>query len=162
MSITGEVKYMCEFIDLDESPVLPDRGWTVVEHRKGGRFEWNPSRIGFYVSKRQIFEGEDTRSVDGNGLREELLHVPVFNANLLSHLLKHPHLIPEEWKFCDSKHEGESCPRRICFWGTIYQSPAGSQYVLCLVWDMGEWRQNLEWLVPGFQPQQCAAYDLNQ
>ena len=137
-------------IDCDADPFIPD-GWTKVEHKKGGQWEFNPDKIEFYFSKRQqrfyFVEGEDNFStlqerqrfqasfIEGNELRTELVTKPVLNANVLDYLLAHPQIIPVEWK-------GVS----VSFWGTIYCNPSGSLSVRCLAWWGGRWRSNHIWL----------------
>ncbi|MDR3570860.1 MAG: hypothetical protein P4L81_01535 [Candidatus Pacebacteria bacterium] len=113
-------------IDLDTDPFVP-KGWKVEEHRKGGHFKWDATKVVLYSSKRQ----RDGKWMTGDMLREELKGKSVYNANLLDYLLKHPLLIPEEWK---------GTP--VSFWGTAYCHPDVRLFVRCLYWygDWWHWR----------------------
>lgn len=106
-------------IDCDANPYIP-LGWKVEEHRKGGQFEWDPSKVALYLSAAQ----KKGPGISGNKLRKELRSQPVLNANVLDYLLANPSLIPEDWK-------GEA----VCFWGTIYRRVGGVLYVRCLGWS---------------------------
>ena len=117
-------------IDLDAEPFVPD-GWSVDEHRKDGQFTWDSAKTGLYLSKAQ----KSGKWVEGNKLRKELAERPVFNANLLDYLLKHPHLIPEEWK-----------GKYVFFWGTIYRNSSGYLRVRCLCFGWDGWYWDYRWL----------------
>jgi hypothetical protein len=118
-------------IDLDADPFVPN-SWSVVEHQKGGQFKWDASTVSLCLSKKQ----QSSKWIEGHKLREELEGKPVFNANLLDYLLKHPRLIPEEWK-----------GKYVFFWGTVYRSSRGSLYVRYLCWDGDRWDWDYDWLV---------------
>lgn len=122
------IKHM---IDLDADPLTPYNGWSVEEHRKGGQFQWNPAKVILHFSKNQM----DGKLIGGHDLRKELAKEPVWNANLLDHLLKYPHLIPEGWK----KDENGNT-RYIYFWGTIYCVSGKDLYVRFLDFGDGHWR----------------------
>ena len=137
----GDVTITKHVIDCDANPHVPD-GWKVESHRKHGSLEWDLTKIQLYLSPEQ--QGE--KRIEGNKLRKELENQPVLNANVLDYLLKHPELIPEEWK-----------KQYTFFWGTIYRSSAGNLYVRCLCWD-GESRIWLYgWLEIGFDSGNPAA-----
>ncbi len=108
---------------------------TVVDHQKGGRFKWDASKVTLYLSERQ-------RAIDGfikgDKLLEELKDKSPFNANLLDYLLKHPHLIPEEWK-----------NEWVLFFGTTYCDYASGGrrlYVRHLCWLINKWGWGYLWL----------------
>ncbi len=109
-------------IDLDADPLIPFNNWKVEEHKKGGKFTWDSTKVELFLNKEQKEGG----SIEGNELRNELIGEPVFNANLLDYLLDNPHLIPEEWK-------GKS----VFFWGTIYCGFNGPLYVRYLFFSGG-------------------------
>ena len=117
-------------IDLDADRFVPS-GLTVVEHQKGGQFKWDASKVALYFSEKH----QGSKVIKGNKLRDELKGKPVYNANLLDYLLKHPHLIPEEWK-----------DKYVFFWGTIYRDLDGYLYVRYLYWDGGGWGWSRSWL----------------
>lgn len=96
--------------------------WEVIEHRKGGQFEWNLDEIELYQCEEQ-----QTRCslFLGVKLRKKLKGKPVLNANVLDYLLKHPELIPDEWKF-----------KEIFFWGTTYRHGHGATGSRFLYWDV--------------------------
>jgi hypothetical protein len=98
-----------QIINCDIDPYVPNVRWTVVEHQKGGLFDWNPSQVELYLTDNQK-KGERGRRVEGNALKEELKGKPVLNANVLDFLLKNKSLIPEDW-----------WNKRVFFWGTIYE-----------------------------------------
>jgi len=127
---TWEAKEVNHPIDLDADPFIPD-GWQVVEHEKGGRFEWNPVNISLYLADGQ----KDGKSMKRDALRQALKVQKVLNANVLDFLLKHPELIPEEWK-----------GKFVFFWGTIYRSSVGDLYVRCLCWGGVGWHWGVDWL----------------
>lgn len=116
---------MIHIIDCDTDPYVPNN-WKVVEHKKGGLFTWDETRMYLYFDEIQ-------KGCEGvyylSELQERMRAEQVLNANLLDYLLTHPELIPESWK-----REG-----RICFWGTIYQDCARPyvHYVRYLYWFPG-------------------------
>jgi len=136
----SEIKIIERLIDCDANPFIPE-GWTVEEHKKGGLYKFDPSKISLYLSKKQ-----KKGSIGGNDLRKELTGQPVLNANVLDYLLAHPDLIPEEWK---SKY--------IFFWGTIYRSSYGGLSVRSLYWDGSKWYWVCHWLDDDFNAGNPAA-----
>jgi hypothetical protein len=116
-------------IDLDADPFVPNR-WKVEEHRKGGQFKWDASKVSLYLSKKQ-----QRGVIEGNKLRDELKGKPVYNANLLDYLLKNPHLIPEEWK-----------DKYVFLWGTVYRDSGGNLCVRYLYWSGDGWGWGSDWL----------------
>lgn len=117
-------------IDLDANPFIPN-DWAVEEHKQGGQFAWDPAKVALYLSKEQ----QGVKCIMGNNLREEMKSKPVYNANLLDHLLAHQHLIPEEWK-----------GKFVFFWGTIYRDRSGDLRVRCLLWNGDRWYWHASWL----------------
>ncbi len=116
-------------IDCDALPSIPD-GWSIEEHRKGGKLEWNSEKVSLYLS-----EIQKTGLIVGNELRKELNHKTVLNACVLDYLLDNPHLIPEDWK-----------GKCIFFWGTVYRRRNGGLFVRYLYWNGGRWRWSVRWL----------------
>ncbi len=137
----SEVVIKEHVIDLDADPRIPYDGWKVEEHKKGGKFTWDPAKVRLHLSKNQ----QDGKSIEGNKLRKELADEMVFNANLLDYLLDNPHLIPEDWKV-DEKGE----TRYIYFWGTVYRDSGGGLCVRYLCFFGGHWRQGNDWLGSNF------------
>lgn len=134
LSGRATIAYSEHVIDLDADPRIPYEGWKVEEHKKGGQFKWDASKVQLFLHSKQ-----QGGSIEGNKLRKELANQPVYNANLLDYLLDNPHLIPEEWK-----------GKAVCFWGTIYRGSDGSLCVRDLVWGGGRWRQGSDWLDRNF------------
>jgi hypothetical protein len=133
-------------IDLNADPFVP-KGCTVEEHQKGGQFKWDATKMTLYLSKEQ----QDGKWIKGNKLREELrAHNPcnysAFNANLLDYLLKHQHLIPEDWK-----------GKYVFFWGTVYRRPDGTPCVRCLYCGGRVWLWDVDWLGGGWSDSGPAA-----
>ena len=127
-------------IDCNADPFIPP-DYGVVEHQKGGKFEWDLSKIILFLTGKQK-SGE----VEGNKLREELKSQPVLNANALDYLLAHPQLIPEEWK-----------SKSVFFWGTIYHDPYGARCVRYLRWYGAAWHWHYGWLNGNFPDTSPAA-----
>ena len=117
-------------IDCDADPYVPDN-WEEVEHRKGGKLEFDPQKIEFYLAKNQREKNRE----GGHDLRKILADKPVLNANTLDYLLANPYLIPE-----DSKG------KFVFFWGTIYRNSDGNLYVRYLRWSGGRWGWGYHWL----------------
>ena len=119
-------------IDCDAVPFLPT-GWQIEEHKKGGQFEWNPTKVSLWLAKGQ----QGGKWLIGRELRKELEDKPVLNVNVMDYLLKpeNQHLIPEEWK-----------GKAVFFWGTIYSDSDGYLYVRDLYWDGSRWYWHYRWL----------------
>jgi acyl dehydratase len=129
--VTRKLLYVTKhIIDCDAEPYLP-KDWTVIDHRKGGMLEWNPTKIKFYLSEGQ----KGAKSINGHDLRTELAEIPVLNANVHDYLMINPHVIPEDFR---DKH--------LCFWGTIFRSPGGGYYVRCMCWSGQKWCSYNYWL----------------
>lgn len=128
--MSGEI----HVIDCDADPFVLDTGeWgeeqscSVEEHRKGGRFIWDPTRVKLYLS-----EGQGSgQHIRGDVLRRELQSQPVLNANVLNYLRRpeNSSLVPEDWR------DG----RQVFFWGTIYREADGDLCVLYLRWFGKHW-----------------------
>lgn len=135
----AEIKMVEHLIDCDVDPFVPD-GWSVEEHKKGGKIQSDVSKIELWLAKGQ----QNSKVIGGNKLREELKGKKVLNANVLDYLLAHQNLIPEEWKV-----------KAIFFWGTIYRDLGGRLCVRYLRWGGGVWDWYSHWLVgvcSGTQP----------
>lgn len=126
----AEIKAIEHLIDCDADPFVPN-DWSVVEHKKGGQFKWDPARVSLYLSKSQ----KNRKVIRGNHLCNELKDKLVLNANVLDYLLANPHLIPKEWK-----------DKYVFFWGTIYRDPDGDLGVRYLSWGGGRWHWHWGWL----------------
>ncbi len=119
-------------INLDADPFVPV-GWSVEEHQRGGMFEWDPTKVTFYISHKQE---TGYKSIRVSELYKELNDKHPFNANLLDYLITHPELIPEEWK---GKH--------VYFWGTIYKDSCDNLRVRCIYLIKDVWREeNSLWI----------------
>lgn len=114
--------------------MIPYKNWTVEEHIKNGKIEWNPKKVSLYISEKQ-----KSGYIAGNELRKKIKNP--LNANVLDYLLNNPHLIPEEWK---QDEQGQT--RYIYFWGTIYRDSGSSFCVRCLYWYGGHWQAGHFWL----------------
>ena len=134
------IAYPEHLIDCDADPFVPE-GWSVEKHIKSGSFQFDPTKISLYLSKKQ-----KKGSIVGNDLRTELADKPVLNANVLDYLLAHQELIPEEWK-----------GKYIFFWGTIYRYSYGVLVVRCLGWDGSQWNRRYSWLDDDFNSDRPAA-----
>jgi hypothetical protein len=126
----AEIKSVEHLIDLAANPFIPE-DWTVEEHKKGGQWKWDPTKVKLYPSDQQ----QAGKCIKGDDLRKEFEDKPVLNANVLDYLLQHPHLIPDVWK-----------GKWVFFWGTIYRGPYGFLYVRCLYWGGGAWFWGYYWL----------------
>lgn len=117
-------------IDLDSDPLIP-KGWKVQEHKKGGKWKFDPKQVKLHLSKIQMSD----KTIVGIELRKELASLPVMNANLLDWYLAHPEFIPEEWE-----------SKAVFFWGTIYRDSDGGLCVRFLCWNGDRWSWNYLWL----------------
>ena len=114
-------------VDFDASP-LAYRNLKVVEHKKAGKWRFEPSQLELHFCKSQQEVGYCNPA---SRVYSELATEPVVNANLLDFYLLHKDLIPQEWK-----------NQSIYFWGTIYSHQDGSgRYVRFLMWveSSGGW-----------------------
>ncbi|MEK7520197.1 MAG: hypothetical protein AAB581_03090 [Patescibacteria group bacterium] len=133
--VRGYAEVMPYTIDCDANPFVP-YDWHVMEHRKMGLFEWDPTRIELFWSSDQ--RASSFSIADSDKVRQELAEKVVLNANVLDWLLQNPHLIPDEWM---QKVNGVSL--HTYFWGTIYANAHGDLFVRCLHrskvvrWDWG-------------------------
>ncbi len=125
----AEIKPIEHLIDCDANPFIP-AGWSVEEHKKGGKFVWGKTRIDLFLARQQM-----NGVIVGHDLRKKLEGKPVLNANVLDFLLANPHLIPEDWK-----------GKAVFFWGTVYRSRDGHLYVRFLCWDGGRWHWHFNYL----------------
>jgi hypothetical protein len=128
-------------VDLDADPFVPE-GWTVVSHKKGGKFEFDPNKVKLHLSENQ----QNGKVIEGSKLRKELEVLKIFNANLLDFYIGKPFLIPEEWK-----------GKAVFFWGTIYRNSDGRLCVRYLFWDGDGWRWSSSWLGYDFHDDSPAA-----
>lgn len=126
----AEVTQVTHVIDCDAAPLIPYDGWKVEEHKQGGQFTWDPSKLTIYLSDNQ----RGDQCIEGNKLRKELADRPVLNANVLDYLIRHPHLVPDEWKI-----DEQANTRYIYFWGTIYGDSDGRLCVRSLYFGSGRW-----------------------
>ncbi len=122
------ISYPEYLIDCDADPFILS-GLTVVEHKKGGLWKWNP------LLTLHLVEKQEKGTISGDDLRKELSDLPVLNANVLDYLWEHPDLIPENWK-----------GKVVFFWGTIYGGSDGKLYVRYLFWDGSRWFRYYFWL----------------
>lgn len=124
----GAAEIHLRSIDLDAPPLAP-RGLPcyVHKHIKGGQFQWDIHKVKLHATEAQA-AGEN---VPGRKMMAQLDGLPVFNANLLDHLLKFPILIPEDW----SSHG-------VVFWGTIYGDDHDALFVRglgCYCYQWGDY-----------------------
>jgi tetratricopeptide (TPR) repeat protein len=95
-----------------------------------GSFRWDPARVQLELYHLKLGHHLATDPPDFTlhsfgKLRFELGHRLVLGANVLDHLVAHPHQIPEEWQtnlLEGLPKEATFCPTSILFLGTIYTS----------------------------------------
>lgn len=140
------ISYHKHTIDCDVAPFLP-KTWDI--HKEDqivsavcGKLEWDTAQVKLYLAKNQR-SGE---LINGWQIREKLKGQPVLNACVLDYLLKHPELIPDEWKH-----------KEVFFWGTIYRDAHGNLFVLCLRWVSKQWDWSGRWLNYDFNDSSPAA-----
>lgn len=113
---------------IPKSPSIPKGyDWTIEFHDNVTSFD--PSKLSFHLEPEQ-----EKRYINGEILSERMKGKGL-NANVLEYLLKHPKLIPEDWK-----------GKFIYFWGTIYRRSGGYLLIRCLCWRGGAWRWGSHWL----------------
>lgn len=126
----AEIKLIDHVIDLDADPFVPG-GWKVEEHKKGGKWKFDPKKIKLYFSPNQMFNN----TIVGKDLRKELANESVANASLLDWYWVNTKFIPEDWK-----------RNVVFFWGTIYRDSIGTLYVRGLFWNGARWGSDYFWL----------------
>ncbi|MDO8512343.1 MAG: hypothetical protein Q7S57_03655 [bacterium] len=127
-------------VDLDAYPFMPD-GWELLEHHKGGQFEFEPAKIALFLSEDQ----KGDRQIRGYDLGNELRVHAGFNANLLDFLIAHPLLIPKDWN-----------GKTVFFWGTHYRNADGV-CVRYLDWGGESWIWNYYYLADDLTCEEPAA-----
>jgi len=124
----AEIKIIKHIIDCSAQPFIP-KNWSIKEKDQLSNritakdFEFNPQNLLLYLSKKQ-----QQGIIEGNKLKKELKNQKVLPANVLDYLLRHPEIIPEEWK-----------GKIIFFWGTIYCNFNCNLFVRYLGWDGDRW-----------------------
>lgn len=117
-------------IDTDAPPFCgfaPSLKVSVTEHRGHGKFVWDATRVGLYLT-----EGQKKKcSLDEATMRASLSTQKVLNAAVLDYLLTHKYLIPESWK-----------GNEVYFWGTIFDDGNGERFVRYISWWRGRWGVN--------------------
>jgi len=129
-------------VDCDAMPeILSD--WQKEEHRKMGKVKLEKRDGKLYANGQEVVRHLSKNQkngimIGGHKLRQELVDMKgkiFLNACILDYLLKHPELIPEEWK------KGVTY-----FWGTIFRRSDGSLFVADLRWFGGGWGWDDRWL----------------
>jgi hypothetical protein len=120
-------------VDCDAVPFIPLGLEIRPEDQLPGHVhgQVDATKLGLYLSEEQ----KNGSAIQGHDLRKELEGKPVLPANVLDHLLKHPRLIPEEWKSKD-----------VFFWGTVYRSRRGHLCVRYLYRSGAVCYQGYDWL----------------
>ncbi len=95
--------------------------WKVVTHQKNGKLEWRPGIITVSLEDGQR---RNTNFPYGEQVYESYAGEKLPNSNMLEFYLKHPYLIPDEWK-------GEI----VHFFGTIFTDDRGNLHVRRLEWN---------------------------
>ena len=133
----AEIGPVVHKIDCDAEPSIPKEvGGKIETHLQEGTIQWDFRRFKLHTEyeQEQVLGG-----INGHEILKKLQHKGVLNACVLEYLLKHPKLIPEEWK-----------KRIVYFWGTIYRSRNNDLYVTSIFWesqasyhrpDKGEWQR---------------------
>jgi hypothetical protein len=133
-----------QLIELDAA-TIPHPGLTVIEHRGSGTFPLNAGGIALWSAREQTTDAY----LSGYDLRRRLRTKPVLNANALDSVLKHPRLIPSEWK-----------NKQIYFWGTIYRDLDDEQCVRYLYAPYETWTWGCSSLAERFYDTHLAALRL--
>jgi len=139
----AEIIPFSHVVDCDVAPeILSD--WQKEEHFKMGKLKLenrdgklyaNGQEVIRFLSKKQ----KDGKTIEGCELRLELASKSTLNACILDYLLKHPELIPEEWK-----------KGLTYFWGTIFRVSGGGLCVAYLHWNGLWWHWKYNWLDNGW------------
>ena len=116
-------------------------GWSEEEHhncgtmqlekRSDGQLYINGKKVERHLSPNQ----KGDKIVQGHKLHKELSDQLILCACVLDYLLKHPELIPEDWK------NGYTF-----FWGTIFRDSDGDLSVAYLFWLGRRWSRSYDWL----------------
>lgn len=146
-SIT-QPKYL---IDSHIPPEIPN-GWVLYSSHGPGLFFWKPEEVKLFRAKSQ--EGLQA-IIRGPNLQMELIRKRNLNATVLQYLLKHPHLIPEEWK--QKIERRTTC---IFFWGTVASTGLSGRcklFVPYLYWNNHSWQMAWRELNQLWDCYDCAA-----
>lgn len=122
----AEIKYPDHLIDLGADPFIPE-GFSIEEHQKGGLWKWDPQ---FLV---RLAKEQSRRGFKEKDWRLQLLDDDNLNVNVLSYLLKHQEIIPEEMEY------------GVTFWKTIYRDRGGNICVCSLGRDSSGWVRLYSW-----------------
>ena len=120
-------------IDFDSAPTIP-ANLTIapdsdqIAGRVRGKRKLSDIKIRFHLDVGQT----DGKYLRGYDLKAKLDGKAVLGAQLLDFYLKHPELIPEDWK----------TKGVICFWGSIYCGAFGGHFVRCITWQKMKWVSN--------------------
>jgi len=123
-------------VDCDIVPLVPS-DCSIKEHREGGQFLLDMSKIRLHLSRNQV----KGISIKRGELRKELASEPVLNANVLDYLFQHQELIPKEWRY-----DADGLTRQISFWGTVYRHHSDCLFVRTLCWNGSKWDWGYCWL----------------
>jgi hypothetical protein len=104
-------------IKLPKKAVVPE-GFTVEYHEEMSSFD--PTKLSLHLEPEQ-----ETGYISGHVLRERMKGKGL-NINVANYLVKHPELIPKEWK-----------GKFVSFWGTIVRNRDGTLLVP-YVYDRGD------------------------
>jgi hypothetical protein len=112
-------------IDLDIAPIAP-KGWSVIKHKKGGAWKFNPDHLKLFYT-----EAQKNGRFNPSDIEYDIRDEDVMNANLLGFLVANPDRVPKEWM-----------GKAVMFWGTIFRdngpdaiSLYGDPRIGCLAWD---------------------------
>jgi hypothetical protein len=124
---------VCNFyhiIDCDARPKVPE-GCSLGTHQKGGKLEWNPSKVELVR-----YPGQEERRgyAQGKQLQLVLKCAPVLNANVRDFLYEHQDLIPSHWR-----------KQTVFFWGTTFIG-GKDEFVPALHWVEGKWYKQDRWI----------------
>lgn len=125
------IKYIIDGDADAHFPTDPPNGLKIHLHQKHGKLNWHHDVISY--------DHDEPRSRTmnfkyGNEVLAKFEEKTLPNANAVAFYLKHPWLIPEEWK-----------GQIIYFFGTIYIDSDGKLYAWCLKWhpDKNVWSATL-------------------
>jgi hypothetical protein len=126
---TAHVEHNTNIIDCDAAPQLPGK-LKLVEHIPNGKWKWDSRQITLLPMAQVV-----TSSSTSASIRDTLERFVPLNINVLNHLLRYPHLIPEAWKQIGDEM------RYIFFCGTRFQGYAYDDFPCTpyLMWRHDRW-----------------------
>lgn len=131
-------------ISIDRQPFDPGtflgKGWT-IEGQDERSLQLTEVDLSNILLRDMLRQGEDRINGEERLRRLKAENLICLDARVFQAFWNNQHLIPKSWK---EKTRGHTT--FIFFDGTVFQSPRGLHYVLCLCWSASQWSWHYYWL----------------